>query len=69
MMSYSTIDEYMKRQNPAVIVTDKTVHYKCSDFNYTQIGELDESLMALRMDHALGIYIEKGGEWLTGEFY
>ena len=69
MMAYSTIDEYMKRQNPAVIVTDKSVHYKCSDVKYAKIGELDESLMALRTNHAIGIHVEKGGEWLTGWYY
>ena len=68
MMSFGSIAEYMKKQSPAIIVNQKSVHYKCNEHGYKLIGSLDTSLMALKQNHTMGVYIEKGGEWMTGKF-
>ena len=65
MMSFGRIAEYMKKQSPAIIVNQKSVHYKCNDHSYKLIGSSDTSLMALKHNHTMGVYVEKGDEWMT----
>ena len=68
LQNFTGVADYMKKQVPAILIQDKSVFYKCSADKYRHIGSLQTSLLSMKSNEKLGIFVEKGGEWLTGDF-
>ena len=66
LQNFTDVADYMKKQSPAILIQDKAVFYKCSGDKYRHIGSLQTSLLATKSNEKLGVFVEKGGEWLTG---